>query len=84
MKFCKLMSDLGEQITQPEPVAGSVSFDARDGKAHAWGNDGKTLLAELVGARVVWIGAAGMRLEGLEPIDLDSKRFRAQSWQVIF
>lgn len=84
MKFAKLMNKSGGQIDAPEAQDGSVSFDQRDGKAYAWGADGKTLLAELVGARVVWIGAAGLRLEGLEPIDLSATKYRAQAWQLIF
>lgn len=84
MKFAKLMTNSGTQIAAPLPHEGSVSFDLKDGKAHAWAADGKTLLAELVGARVVWIGAAGLRIEGLEPIDLKGVKFRAQAWQLIF
>lgn len=84
MKFAKLMTKSGAQIAAPEALEGSVSFDQKDGKAHAWAADGKTVLAELVGARVVWIGAAGLRIEGLEPIDLNSTKFRAQAWQLIF
>jgi hypothetical protein len=33
---------------------------------------------------VVWIGAAGLRLEGLEPFDVNGTRFRTQAWQLIF
>lgn len=82
MKICKLMTDDGRQIDKPETVEGSVSFSARDGKAQAWGADGRTLLAELAGARVAWIEAAGIRIEGLEPIDIDGTRFRAQAWHI--
>ncbi|MEJ6003867.1 hypothetical protein [Paucibacter soli] len=82
MKFCKLMTDDGSQVANPEAVAGSVSFSAKDGKAQAWGADGRTLLAELVGARVAWIEAGGIRIEGLEPVDLEGARFRAQAWHI--
>jgi hypothetical protein len=84
MKFAKLMDDKGRQIKEPTAVEGSVSWTAAEGVAHAWAADGKTLLAEMTGARVVWMGAAGVRLEGLEPIDLGGTRFRAQAWQLIF
>ena len=78
------MDSKGRQIAEPKAVDGSVSWTLTDGKAHAWAGDGKTLLAEMTGARVVWIGAAGVRIEGLEAIDLCGTRFRAQSWQLIF
>lgn len=84
MKFAKLMSDEGVYIAEPVAQEGSISFDQKDGKAFAWGADGRTLLAEMVGARIVWIAAAGVRLEGLEPADLGAKTFRAQAWQLIF
>lgn len=82
MKFAKLMTDDGQQIPKPESVEGSVSFQAKDGKAMAFGVDGRTVLAELVGARVAWIEAGGIRIEGLEPIDLEGTRFRAQAWHI--
>ena len=84
MKFAKLMTKTGAQIAAPKAEHGSVSFDQKDGKAQAWGPDGTSLLAELVGARVVWIGAAGLRIEGQEPIDMNATKFRAQAWQLIF
>lgn len=84
MKFAKLMTEAGVQVTSPKTEEGSVSFDQREGRAQAWAADGRTLLGEMMGARVVWIGATGLRIEGLEPIDLDATRFRAQAWQLIF
>ena len=84
MKFAKLIDDAGSQISTPIPQDGSVSWDLKSGLAHAWAADGKTPLAEMVGARVVWIGAAGIRLEGQEPIDTAGTRFRLQAWQVLF
>lgn len=72
----------GRSIDKPESIEGSVSFSARDGKAQAWGADGRTMLAEMVGVRVVWIEASGTRLEGLEPIDLGGSRYRAQAWHI--
>ena len=82
MKFCKLMTNDGQQISRPEAVEGSVSFSAKDGKARALAADGRTLLAELEGARVAWIEAAGIRIEGMEPINLNGTRFRAQAWHI--
>lgn len=84
MKFAKLMTTTGSQIASPKAVEGSVSYDAKEGKAYAWAADGRTLLAELVGARVTWIGATGLRMEGLEPIDMAGMRFRAQAWHLTF
>lgn len=84
MKFSKLLSDDGTPIQDPESVDGSVSFDAKDGTAQAWTSDGKTLLATMVKARVAWIGARGMRLEGMEPFGGHLTRYRAMEWQVIF
>lgn len=75
MRFAKLTTGNGRQIEQPKTTDVSVSFNANDGRAQAWAADGSTLLAELAGARVVGIGAAGLRLEGLEPIDLQRTRF---------
>lgn len=74
MQFAKLMDDEGRQIQRPRAVDGSVSWSIAEGKAHAWAADGKTLLAELAGAWVVWLGATGLRVEGL----------RRAAWQLIF
>lgn len=82
MKFAKLMTDDGRQITKPEAVEGSVSYQSKDGKAMAFGADGRTVLAELAGVRVAWIEAGGIRLEGMEPIDIEGTRFRAQAWHI--
>jgi hypothetical protein len=69
MKFAKLLDDAGRPIREPLAVPGSVSFDAREGVAQVWAADGRTLIAELVKAHVVWMGAAGTRLEGMEPFE---------------
>lgn len=84
-KFAKLFGPKGEVLASPQPVAGSVSFDARTGEAHAWAEDGRTCLGQMVKARVSWIGAAGLRLEGMEPHEGSSGvTFRAMEWQLIF
>lgn len=84
MQIAKLMDAEGRQIARPEAMPGSVSWDLASGKAHAWAEDGKTLLAEMVGARMVWMAVAGIRIEGLEPIDLSGTKFRAMAWQVLY
>lgn len=85
MKFAKLLDDSGRTLREPVAVPGSVSFKASDGVAQAWGDDGRTLHAEMVKARVAWIGAAGLRLEGMEPFEgPDGTRYRAMEWQLIF
>lgn len=84
MKFAKLLDDKGGQISKPKAVLGSVSFDGKTGDAYAWAEDGKTVLAEMKLARVVWIGSTGMRLEGHEPIGLNGLKFRLMQWQIIF
>ena len=58
MKFAKLLDAKGRPIERPKAVPGSVSFNAREGVAQAWGADGQTLLAEMVKARVEWIRLA--------------------------
>ena len=46
---------------------------------------GRTLIAELVKARVVWMGAAGTRLEGMEPFEgTEGTQYRAMEWQQIY
>ncbi len=85
MKFAKLLDAQGRPIERPKTVPGSVSFNAREGVAHAWGADGKTLLAEMVKARVEWIGAAGLRLEGMEPFEgPKGTQYRAMEWSLVF
>jgi hypothetical protein len=84
MEFAKLMDAKGCQIAKPKTIPGSVSFDSTTGEAHAWSEDGKKCLAEMKSARVVWIGAPGMRLEGHEPVDLSGLKFRLMQWQVLF
>lgn len=84
VKFAKLFDDKGMPIRDPEGVPGSVSFDARTGEAQAWSEDGVTLLASMVKARVAWIGAAGMRMEGMEPFERAVTHFRAMEWHVAF
>lgn len=82
MKFAKLLDDAGAPLRDPVAVQGSVSFDAREGVAQAWAADGRTLIAEMVKARVVWMGATGVRLEGMEPVD--GRRYRAMEWQLAY
>lgn len=85
MKVAKLLDDAGRPIRDPVAVPGSVSFDVREGVAQAWAADGRTLIAELVKARVVWIGAAGTRLEGMEPFECsEGTQYRAMEWQQIY
>jgi hypothetical protein len=85
MKFAKLIDPEGCPVEAPEAVPGSVSFDARDGMAQAWAPDGRTLLAQMVKARVVWMGAAGVRLEGMEPFEgPKGTQYRAMEWQQIY
>jgi len=84
VQFAKIMDKKGRQIARPMACDGSVSWDATNGVAQAWGADGKTLLAEMRNARVIWIGAAGIRMEGHEPIDMLASRYRLMQWQVIF
>lgn len=85
VKVAKLLDDSGRPIREPVAVPASVSFDAREGVAQAWAADGRTLIAELVKARVVWMGAAGTRLEGMEPFEgPDGTQYRAMEWQQIY
>ena len=85
MKFAKLLDSSGLPIREPEAVPGSVTFDAREGVAQAWSEDGRTLLAEMVKARVVWMGGAGTRLEGMEPFEgAGGTQYRAMEWQQIY
>lgn len=85
MKFAKLLDEAGRRVREPLAVPASVSFDAREGVAQAWGDDGKRLLAEMVKARVVWIGAAGARIEGMETFEgPGGTQFRAMEWQQIY
>lgn len=85
MKFAKLLDAKGRTIERPKAVPGSVSFNAREGVAQVWGADGQTLLAEMVKARVEWIGAAGMRLEGMEPFEgPKGTQYRAMEWSLVF
>lgn len=84
MQFAKIIDDKGRQIAKPKACEGSVSWDATSGQAHAWAVDGKTCIAEMRNARVIWVGSAGMRLEGHEPIDMEATRFRLMQWQLIF
>lgn len=84
MQFAKLIDKNGHNIQKPKAIEGSVSYDLSSGKAHAWAADGKTLLAEMVGVRVVWITAVGIRLEGQEPYDIQGTKFKLQAWQLRF
>ena len=80
MNFAKLLTANGEQIQLPKACPASLAWDAKDGKAFAWGPDGATLLAELVCARIAWVGSTGIRVEGMEPVGLGGARLRAQIW----
>jgi hypothetical protein len=85
MKIAKLLDEAGRPVREPVAVPGSVSFDAREGVAQAWAADGRTLIAEMVKARVVWMGPAGARIEGMEPFDgPDGTQYRAMEWQQIY
>ncbi len=42
-----------------------------------WAEDGRTLIAGMVKARVVWMGAAGTGLESMEPFGPDGTQYRA-------
>ena len=76
MKFAKLLDDAGRPIRDPVAVSGSVSFDAREGVAQAWAADGRTLIAELVKARVVWMGAV---METVKLTDSQKKARRGRN-----
>ena len=85
MKFTKLLDETGAPIQRPLAVSAIISLDAKEALAQAWAYDGRTLLAEMHCARVVWIGATGIRLEGMEPVeDVTGQRYRAMVWQQIF
>lgn len=82
-QFAKLIDENGLPIREPAAVPGSVSFDARSGEAQAWAGDGRTMLASMVKARVAWMGAAGTRLEGMEPFEgPNGTQYRAMEWQL--
>lgn len=85
MKFAKLLDETGVPVQNPLAMPATLSFDAKEALAQAWAADGRTLLAEMHCARVVWISATGIRLEGMEPVkDAKGQRYRAMSWQQIF
>jgi hypothetical protein len=84
MKIAKLITSNGLQIEKPEAIDGSISWELREAKAYAWCLDGKKCIAELISARIVFVNAHGIRIEGFEPIDLDGLRVRAQSWHCSF
>lgn len=84
MRIHKLLDNKGKEIKKPMGVDGSVSFAAHEGIVRAWDESGKKLLEELRGARIVWMSAIGMRIEGFEPCGLDGERVVAMSWQVNF
>ncbi len=81
MMFAKLMNTQGGRIDRPTAVEASISYTAKDGRAFAFAADGKTLIAEMEGARVDWIAAGGVRLVGLEPINMEKTKFRPMEWQ---
>lgn len=85
MQVAKLLDERGRPVREPVSFSGSVSFDAREGVAQAWDAEGRTLVAEMVKARVVWIGAKGLRLEGMEPFEgPEGIQYRAMEWQQIY
>lgn len=85
MQVAKLLDESGFPIENPVAVEGTVSFDVRDGNAQAWGDDGRKLVAEMVSARVLWMGAAGLRMEGMERFQgPKGTQYRAMQWQVIY
>ena len=55
------------------------------GVTQARAPDGRTLLAQMVKARVVWMGASCVRLEGMKPIEGPTgTHYRAMEWQRIY
>jgi hypothetical protein len=84
VRIHKLLDDKGREIKKPAGVDGTVSFAASEGIVRAWDASGKILLEELRGARVVWMSAIGMRIEGFEPRGLNGERVVAMTWQVNF
>ncbi len=84
-KIAKLLDDNGAGIDNQEFIEGSVSFDVRDGVAQAWGSDGKTLVASMVKARVVWMGLKGLRIDGMEVYhERGLMKYRAMEWQIAY
>ena len=63
MRIAKLLDEFERPVPEPVAVQGSVSFDAREGVAQAWAAGGRTLIAEMDKARVVWMGSAGTVLK---------------------
>ena len=86
MKFAKLLDDDGQPLRDGEVVEAQVSFNAREGIAQAFAPGQRAPIAEMVKARVVWMEAAGVRLEGMEPyVGEDGRqRYRAMEWQQIY
>ena len=62
-----------------------AGYDRKRAHAAPSPADGCLLIAELVKARGVWMGAAGTRLEGMEPFDgTKGTQYRALEWQQIY
>ncbi len=80
MQFGKLMNKQGVPIPYPELIAcDGVTYNNATGTAMVWDADGG-LLAEMTCARVAWIEAGGMRMEGVEQVG--PNEFRAMAWQI--
>lgn len=75
-----LFDNAGRSVANPESMAATVSWSARDGVAQAFNATGQRV-AELHNARVEWIEAGGIRLTGMEPTNPGATAFRLQSWQ---
>lgn len=84
MKVAKLYDNQGRAIATPTAIEGSISWQAKTGDAYAFAADGKTIIAELKNASVVWIESAGIRFRGAEPIDVSGTKFRLQEWHVSY
>lgn len=80
MQFSKLMNKQGAHIPHPEQIpCDGLTYNNATGTALAWDADGG-LLAEMTRARVAWIEAGGMRLEGVEQVG--PTEYRAMAWQI--
>lgn len=82
--FAKRRSQDGREApaTAGVPPLASIVFSVSTGKATALGVDGKTVLGELVNARVELIEQGGIRLSGSEPTDSTGTMFVAQEWNL--
>lgn len=84
MKIAKLYDHNGKMIREPVPMPGSISWQSKTGEAYAFDADGKTIIAELRNAMIVWIEVSGLRIRGAEPVDLNATKFILQEWHVSF